>query len=290
MGCPRTSPRPCGRRACCAVMGVRRAEPAISAAIGGSRLGEVPPAQEQAGRHPGRLESADRHLRDRSARRCRDLAILLLAFASSGTRRSEVARLRVAQLRDEPPARLDPHDPKSPALPCLAIQLRRTKTGDADEEGRVLLVGPPVGRFTNGWSGPTSRRGRPFRRSTAGKRWKRTRSRRNRSILSLSGVAPWQAWSRRRFRSTAEAIGADPRSPKLRAATVERLRAGSRSAQTRHYRVTPVRSVSPLRRAPPGAAELTAVNSVGSKGLCFSCPALTFCSQKSTCPYSRISL
>ena len=29
-------------------------------------------------------------------------------------------------------------------LPCLAIQLGRTKTGDADEEGRVLLVGPPV--------------------------------------------------------------------------------------------------------------------------------------------------
>ena len=74
----------------------------------------------------------------------RDLAILLLAFASGGRRRSEVARLRVEQLRDEPPARLDPRDPKSPPLPCLAIQLGRTKTGDADEEGRVLLVGPPV--------------------------------------------------------------------------------------------------------------------------------------------------
>ena len=29
-------------------------------------------------------------------------------------------------------------------MPCLAIQLGRTKTGDADEAGRVLLVGPPV--------------------------------------------------------------------------------------------------------------------------------------------------
>ena len=154
-------------------------EPAISAAIGGSRPGEAAPAQEQAGCHPGRLESADRHLRDRSARRCRDLAILLLAFASGGTRRSEVARLRVEQLRDEPPARVDPHDPKSPALPGLAIQLGRTKTADADEEGRVLLVDPPVGRFTNGWSGPTSRRGRSSGRSTAGKRWKRTPSRRS---------------------------------------------------------------------------------------------------------------
>ena len=74
----------------------------------------------------------------------RDLAILLLAFASGGRRRSEVARLRVEQLSDEPPVPLDPRDPKSPTLPCLAIQLGRTKTGDADEAGRVLLVGPPV--------------------------------------------------------------------------------------------------------------------------------------------------
>jgi integrase len=73
----------------------------------------------------------------------RDLAIRLLAFASGGRRRSEVARLRVEQLRDEPPAWLDPRDAKSPALPCLAIQLGGTKTGDVDEEGRVLLVGPP---------------------------------------------------------------------------------------------------------------------------------------------------
>jgi integrase len=47
-------------------------------------------------------------------------------------------------LRDEPPARLDPRDPTWPTLPCLAIQLGRIETGDADEEGRVLLVGPPV--------------------------------------------------------------------------------------------------------------------------------------------------
>ncbi|GLR93986.1 integrase [Bradyrhizobium liaoningense] len=74
----------------------------------------------------------------------RDLAILLLAFASGGRRRSEVAGLRVEQLSNEPAVPLDPTDPKSPALPCLAIQLGRTKTGDADEAGRVLLVGPPV--------------------------------------------------------------------------------------------------------------------------------------------------
>jgi integrase len=39
---------------------------------------------------------------------------------------------------------LDPKDPQSPTLPCVAIQLGRTKTGVADEAGRVLLVGPPV--------------------------------------------------------------------------------------------------------------------------------------------------
>jgi integrase len=74
----------------------------------------------------------------------RDLAILLLAFASGGRRRSEVARLRVEQLSDEPAVPLDPSDPTSPTLPCLAIQLGRTKTGVADEAGRALLVGPPV--------------------------------------------------------------------------------------------------------------------------------------------------
>lgn len=74
----------------------------------------------------------------------RDLAILLLAFASGGRRRSEVARLRVEQLSDEPLVPLDPLDPKSPTLPCVAIQLGRTKIGNADDEGRVLLVGPPV--------------------------------------------------------------------------------------------------------------------------------------------------
>lgn len=74
----------------------------------------------------------------------RDLAVLLLAFASGGRRRSEVARLRVEQLGDEPPVPLDPRDQTSPTAPCLAIRLGRTKTGDANDGGRVLLVGPPV--------------------------------------------------------------------------------------------------------------------------------------------------
>ena len=123
---------------------VRLAESALSAAIGRSGFAAAAPAQEQAGRHPGCTRSADRNLRKRSPGRYPDLAILLLAFASGGRRRSEVARLRVEQLRNEPPAPVDPRDAGSPTLPCLAIQLGRTKTRDADEEGRVLLVGPPV--------------------------------------------------------------------------------------------------------------------------------------------------
>jgi integrase len=74
----------------------------------------------------------------------RDLAILLVAFASGGRRRSEVARLRAEQLNDEPAVTLDPTDPMSAALPCVSIQLGRTKTADADDESRVFLVGPPV--------------------------------------------------------------------------------------------------------------------------------------------------
>lgn len=74
----------------------------------------------------------------------RDLALLLLAFASGGRRRSEIASLRLEQLQDEPDVSADPSDPAAPKLPCLSIRLGRTKTGDAGEEGRVFVIGPPV--------------------------------------------------------------------------------------------------------------------------------------------------
>jgi len=74
----------------------------------------------------------------------RDLAILLLAFASGGRRRSEVARLWVEQISEEQAVPGDRQGPDSPTLPCVAIQLGRTKTGIADEAARVLLAGPPV--------------------------------------------------------------------------------------------------------------------------------------------------
>jgi integrase len=74
----------------------------------------------------------------------RDLALLLLAFASGGRRRSEIAALRVEQLLDQDPVPADPTSPDAGALPCLAIILGRTKTTVADDDNRVYLVGPPV--------------------------------------------------------------------------------------------------------------------------------------------------
>lgn len=74
----------------------------------------------------------------------RDLALLLLAFASGGRRRSEIAGLRVEQLIDQDPILIDPSNPDAGTLPCLAILLGRTKTTTADDDNRVYLVGPPV--------------------------------------------------------------------------------------------------------------------------------------------------
>ena len=74
----------------------------------------------------------------------RDRAILLLAFASGGRRRSEVANLRVEDLVEEEPVSADPRDPASPLLACISIRLGRTKTTTADDDATALLIGRPV--------------------------------------------------------------------------------------------------------------------------------------------------
>ncbi len=74
----------------------------------------------------------------------RDRALLLMAFASGGRRRSEIAALRVDDLVDEEPVRADPADPGSPPLPCLSIRLGRTKTTTSDDNEQVVLIGRPV--------------------------------------------------------------------------------------------------------------------------------------------------
>ena len=74
----------------------------------------------------------------------RDRALLLVAFASGGRRRSEVARLRLQDLVEGPDAAAAPDDPAGAPLPCLAIRLGRTKTAGLEQDERVLLIGRPV--------------------------------------------------------------------------------------------------------------------------------------------------
>lgn len=71
----------------------------------------------------------------------RDRALLLLAFASGGRRRSEIAALRVEDLIEEAPVPADPANPDGPKLRCYSIELGRTKTTDAQDRVRVKLVG-----------------------------------------------------------------------------------------------------------------------------------------------------
>jgi integrase len=75
-----------------------------------------------------------------SLRDLRDRAILMVAFASGGRRRSEIAGLRKEQLKVEPPIAIEDSSP----LPSLSIHLGRTKTSGADHDEVVYLTGRPV--------------------------------------------------------------------------------------------------------------------------------------------------
>ncbi|MBX4964083.1 tyrosine-type recombinase/integrase [Rhizobium lentis] len=75
-----------------------------------------------------------------SLRDLRDRAILMVAFASGGRRRSEIAGLRVEQLSVEPSIQVV----DGPPLPSLAIHLGRTKTSSGEEDDVVYLTGRPV--------------------------------------------------------------------------------------------------------------------------------------------------
>lgn len=81
-----------------------------------------------------------------SLRDIRDRAILMVAFASGGRRRSEIAGLRLEQLTEETPIEL----PDSPPLPSLAIHLGRTKTTTGEDDDVVYLTGRPV-EALNAW-------------------------------------------------------------------------------------------------------------------------------------------
>jgi integrase len=83
-----------------------------------------------------------------SLRDVRDRAILMVAFASGGRRRSEIAGLRKEQLTVEPPITVE----GAPPLPSLAIHLGRTKTSGSDYDEVVYLTGRPVDAL-NAWLG-----------------------------------------------------------------------------------------------------------------------------------------
>jgi integrase len=74
----------------------------------------------------------------------RDRALLLLAFASGGRRRSELVAFRLEDLAEEDPVPANPSDPQSPPLPCLSLHLGRTKTTAADHGAKAYLIGYPV--------------------------------------------------------------------------------------------------------------------------------------------------
>ena len=66
----------------------------------------------------------------------RDQAILMVAFASGGRRRSEIAGLRKEQLQSEDRIEVE----NGPPLPSLSIHLGRTKTSGADNDEIVYLA------------------------------------------------------------------------------------------------------------------------------------------------------
>ena len=76
----------------------------------------------------------------------RDRAILMVAFASGGRRRSEIAGLRVEQLSVEAPITVA----DGPPLPSLAIHLGRTKTTSGEQDDVVYLTGRSV-EALNAW-------------------------------------------------------------------------------------------------------------------------------------------
>ncbi|CCF22372.1 Integrase family protein (plasmid) [Pseudorhizobium banfieldiae] len=84
--------------------------------------------------------------RTNSLRDTRDRAILMVAFASGGRRRSEIAGMRTEQLTAEAPIILEGRPP----LPSIAIHLGRTKTSGVENDEVVYLTGRPV-EALNAW-------------------------------------------------------------------------------------------------------------------------------------------
>jgi len=90
----------------------------------------------------------------------RDRAILMVAFASGGRRRSEIAGLRTEQLVKQAPV----IDKDRSPLPSLGIHLGRTKTSGADHDEIVYLTGRPVDALTRWLKAARIDKGSVFRK------------------------------------------------------------------------------------------------------------------------------
>ena len=93
----------------------------------------------------------------------RDRAIILVAFASGGRRRSEIANLQVEDIVVEEPVAANPQrsnslpnsqkvttPPAPELLPCMTLRLGRTKTTTAEDNQTALLIGAPANAL-NSW-------------------------------------------------------------------------------------------------------------------------------------------
>jgi site-specific recombinase XerD len=148
-------------------------------------------AVKAANRRPGRkseraivrtvLSEALSRCYERTLAGRRDRALLLVAFASGGRRRSEIADLMVEDVIEEAPVPADPADPQGPKLRCYSIELGRTKTTDAEDRARVKLVGLAADALTAWLEAGRIRTGPVFRRID---RWERVSDR----ALSPLGV------------------------------------------------------------------------------------------------------
>ncbi|WP_421566937.1 site-specific integrase [Ochrobactrum sp. EDr1-4] len=90
----------------------------------------------------------------------RDQAILMVAFASGGRRRSEIAGLRTEQLVKQAPVA----DEDGSALPSLGMHLGRTKTSGGDQDEIVYLTGRPVEALTRWLEAAKIDKGSVFRK------------------------------------------------------------------------------------------------------------------------------
>jgi integrase len=123
----------------------------------------------------------------------RNRALLLVALTSGGRRRGEVARLRVEPRIPQDPVPAQPEDPDSPKLACIAVQLGRTKTGVADEDRRVLLIGRSADALVT-WLARRSAQERCFGASTAGGTLESTALSPQAMNLILKKGRGWLAW------------------------------------------------------------------------------------------------